>query len=196
MYEYTDEIIRYLDERFIVAFDRLKRRLAKIDEISAILTAVNSTYTEIDKLTRFMLLKTAKEAYRKAGGSDGIDELWLLEFLRGYSPVTKYSYEREVDRKRSRLFEALAATGKSPKEIKTALRLWSQMAGEYAVEVTDAAVLQAYRELMIRRVRWITEIDERRCSVCASRHNRIYSIDNVPEKPHWGCRCVLIPVKN
>ena len=196
MYEYTDRIIRGMNRRFIRIFDRLKGRLAKLDEISALLKAVGDTYKELDKLTRAMLLKTAKRAYHTAGGDeDIIDEMWLNDFLQSFSPVTKYAYTPEVERKRSRLFEALAATGNSPKEIKAALRLWSQMAGEYAIEVTDAATLQVYRELRIRRVKWISEVDERRCRTCAERHNRIYPIDRVPPKPHYNCRCILKPIE-
>lgn len=194
MYEYTDKCIALMNKQFIRIFDRLKGRLASMDQISAISTVVKQTYSELDHLTRKILLKAAKKAYHTAGGKgDIIDLIWLDAFLSGYNPVTKYAYTQEVDRKRARLFESLAATDKSPKEIKTALRLWSQMAGEYAVEATDAAVLEAYSKLGVKQVRWITEVDERRCTECASRHNKIYLMGKVPSKPHWRCRCVLVP---
>ena len=194
MYEYTDKIISTMNKRFIRIMDRLKRRLASIDEISALLTESEQTIAELDYITRNMLLKAAKKAYKDNGGRlDTIDEMWLNAYLNGLSPVTKYSYTNEVDRKRSRFFETLAASDKDPKELKTALRLWSHMAGEYALEVTDLAVLQAYMENGVEKVRWITEMDGRECSECASRDDMIYLIHNVPPKPHWGCRCILVP---
>lgn len=196
MYEYTDKIISTMNKRFIRVMDRLKRRLASIDEISALLTESEQTIAELDNITRTMLLKAAKKAYKDNGGRlDTIDEMWLIAYLSGLSPVTKYSYTNEVDRKRSRFFETLAASDKDPKELKTALRLWSHMAGEYALEVTDAAVMEAFREANVKKVRWLTEMDDRECAECASRNNNVYGISKVPSKPHWGCRCVLVPAK-
>ena len=196
MYEYTDTIINAMNKRFMRIMERLKGRLASLDEISVLLREANSTIAALDDATRTMLLKAAKKAYRDAGGEmDLIDVLWLTDFLKALSPVTKYAYVNEVERKRSRFFEGLAATDRDSKELKTALRLWSHMAGEYALEATDAAVLEAYRERGIKKVRWVTEMDDRECSVCAGRNDNIYPIQNVPPKPHWGCRCILVPAK-
>lgn len=196
MYEYTDKIISTMNKRFIRVMDRLKRRLASIDEISALLTESEQTIAELDSITRTMLLKAAKKAYKDNGGKlDTIDEMWLNAYLDGLSPITKYSYTNEVDRKRSRFFETLAASNKDPKELKTALRLWAHMAGEYALEVTDAAVMEAFWEANVKKVRWLTEMDDRECAECASRNNKVYWISKVPSKPHWGCRCVLVPAK-
>lgn len=196
MYEYTDKIISTMNKRFIRVMDRLKRRLASIDEISVLLTESEQTIAELDRITRAMLLKAAKKAYKDNGGKlDTIGEMWLIAYLSGLSPVTKYSYTNEVDRKRSRFFETLAATDKDPKELKTALMLWSHMAGEYALEVTDAAVMEAFWEANVKKVRWLTEMDDRECAECASRNNKVYRISKVPSKPHWGCRCILVPAK-
>lgn len=47
-------------------------------------------------------------------GFDGdvrdLDEEWLKEFFAEYNPVTKYIFSNELDRKESRLFEALVAS--------------------------------------------------------------------------------------
>ena len=53
-------------------------------------------------------------------------------------------YLHEVDRKRSRFAESLIASDTKTKEVETALRYWSAMVTQYAIEVTDAAVKQAY----------------------------------------------------
>lgn len=194
MYKYTDKMINAMNKRFIRVMDRLKRRLASVDEITILLAESNQAIVELDKITRKTLLKTAKKAYRDNGGYlDTVDEIWLNDYLKNLSPVTRYSYVNEVERKQSRFFEMLAASDKDPKEIKTALRIWSRMAGEYALEVTDLAVLLAYVENGVEKVRWITEMDGRECSECASRDNVVYFIKDVPPKPHWGCRCILVP---
>ena len=42
--------------------------------------------------------------------------------------------------------------------------------------------------------RWIATKDERTCPVCASRHGRIYRLDEVVAPGHPRCRCSLSPV--
>ena len=98
-----------------------------------------------------------------------------------------------TDRKRSRLLEALIATRGDPAEVEMALTYWSKMVAEYAVEITDAATLQALKDMGVTKVKWYTEKDERVCKTCRERHGKIYPIDEVPAKPHWGCRCYIVP---
>lgn len=189
MYEYTDKIIRYLNKRFIALFNRLKT-LSSFDEINA-LQAVQSVYDEADKLTKQRFLTLAKYVYETNVSKDrsSINEAWILLLLDAYDPVTKYVYTHEIDRKRARLFESLVASTTKSKEIDTALRYWSAMVRQYAIAATDAAVLQAYQDDGVQKVRWITTPDDRRCVECAKRDGKIYDIDNIPPKPHIGCRC-------
>ena len=42
--------------------------------------------------------------------------------------------------------------------------------------------------------RWIATKDERTCRICASRHGRIYRLDQMVGSLHPRCRCVLSPV--
>jgi SPP1 gp7 family putative phage head morphogenesis protein len=42
--------------------------------------------------------------------------------------------------------------------------------------------------------RWIATKDERTCPVCASRHGRIYRLDEIVAPGHPRCRCSLSPV--
>jgi SPP1 gp7 family putative phage head morphogenesis protein len=42
--------------------------------------------------------------------------------------------------------------------------------------------------------RWIATKDERTCAVCASRHGRIYRLDEMVGTQHPRCRCSLSPV--
>ena len=199
MYEYTDKVIKHLNREYIAIFSRLKSRvsgyrLAKMDEIT-VLNDVNQTYDLLMEITRPMLLRVADWAYHNYVPHGSLSEMWLTGFLSSYSPVTKYVFTHEADRKRSRLFEALVATNGDPNEVDAALRYWAKMAAEYAVEITDAATLEALADIGVTEVEWYTEEDERVCKECGKRHGKVYPIDMVPPKPHWGCRCYLIPVK-
>jgi len=50
-----------------------------------------------------------------------------------------------------------------------------------------------YREVGVKKVKWITAHDERTCPVCAPRDGKIYPIDAVPEE-HPGGRCTVVAV--
>ena len=195
MYEFTDNVIRYLNKEYIGIFSKLKRKsLAKMDKIT-LLGEVKRTYTHLVEITKPLLLEVANWAYYNYSNRGVLTEMWLTAFLDSYSPVTKYVFSHEVERKQSRLYEALVATNGSPKEIDAALRHWSKMVAEYAVEVTDAATLEALEDIDVDSVEWFTEEDERVCSECGARHGKIYPIDRIPPKPHWGCRCHYLPSK-
>ncbi len=150
-----------------------------------------------------MFLKLAKESYKQAkefvpetesDNSTDITLEWLLAFLEEYSPVTKYVFNHEVERKMARCAESIISSPVSKdKEVMTALRLWAQMVAEYALEVTDEATKQAYKDSGVKKVIWLSFEDSRRCKTCKDRHNKVYDIDKIPPKPHIGCRCYVMP---
>jgi len=193
VYDYTDKIIRYLNKQFIRIFSEAKSVLP-VDELN-ILQYSKAMYGELEKVTEKALLKLARHVYKKhsQSGETDITLAWLLGFLKEANPVTKYIYLNEVERKRSRFIESLIASENRAKEIDTALRFWVLMVNQYAIDVTDAAVIQAYIDVGVEKVVWITTVDERRCDVCRKRHGVVYGIDDVPPKPHWGCRCYVVP---
>lgn len=122
-------------------------------------------------------------------------EQYVSKLLSEPNPVTGYSYDNEVTRKRDRCEEAVvSASGKSAKqaEMKKALRLWTQMTQQYADAVSDGANLQALTAAGVQYVKWITQKDERVCNTCKERNGKIYRIERVPDKPHWRCRCYLL----
>lgn len=194
MYEFTDQIISVLNQRLIEIFNRLKS-LSAFDEIHT-LQAVQAAYAEADDLVRNYLLVLAEYVYKEYADDEdtNINGLWLFEILNAYDPVTKYVYVNEVERKRARLFESLVASTNPSTEIDTALRLFSAMARQYALTVTDKAALQAYTDNGATKLQWVTTPDDRRCKVCAERDGKIYDICNIPPKPHIGCRCILVPL--
>lgn len=193
MYEHTDKIIKYLNKRFIRIFNKAKN-LTSFDELNVIKYS-REMYDELEQITEKAFLLLARQVYREHSESQVTDIVpaWLLGVLKEYNPVTKYVYLHEVDRKRSRFAESLIASDTKAKEVETALRYWSAMVTQYAIEVTDAAVKQAYIDDGVKKVKWITMEDERRCSECEKRDGNVYNITEVPPKPHIGCRCYLVP---
>lgn len=196
MYEFTDRIISILNKKLIEIFSRLKTQ-ASFDEMHT-LQSVRAVYAEADDLVRQYLLVLAQNIYLEHSDEEktNINGLWLFEILNAYDPVTQYVYINEIERKRARLFESLVASTNKSKEIDTALRYFSSMMRQYALTVSDKAVLQAYKDNGEQKVKWITTPDDRRCVECAKRDGKIYDIDKIPPKPHLGCRCILIPLDN
>lgn len=193
MYEYTDVIIRYLNKRFIEVFHRLKS-LVSFDELN-VLQSTRLIYDELMQITEEKLLELAVYYYNGTvkNPKTNIDREWLYLILDDYDPITKYVFLHEVERKRARLAESILASQNKSKEIDTALRYWSAMVAQYAIEVTDEAVKQAYIDDGVERVMWVSMLDDRRCKECEKREGKVYDISNVPPKPHIGCRCYLVP---
>lgn len=120
---------------------------------------------------------------------------WLnREILGKPNDITHYIYNNEVDRKRERTAEAVNSSTDKKKEFHRGLRYWALQTSEYCDIVTDEATLEAFRDAGVKKVRWVTEQDDRVCKVCGPLDGKMYNIDNVPQKPHWGCRCRLEPV--
>lgn len=193
MYEFTDVIIRYLNKRFIEVFHRLKS-LVSFDELN-VLQSTRLIYDELMQITEEKLLELAVYYYNGTvkNPKTNIDREWLYLILDDYDPITKYVFLHEVERKRARLAESILASQNKSKEIDTALRYWSAMVAQYAIEVTDEAVKQAYVDDGVEMVMWVSMLDDRRCKECEKREGKVYDISNVPPKPHIGCRCYLVP---
>ena len=194
MYEYTDKIIRYLTKRFVRLFGDAKSNLLPMDEVN-VLRYSHTFYGNLEEITEIYFLKLAKKVYRDTATNKKrkIDKKWLHDTLSQYDPVTMYVYLHEVDRKRARFAEAVIASSNRAFEVEKALKYWSRMVNQYAVEITDKAVIDAYIDNNVHKVIWVTVDDEKRCKECAKRDGEIYDIDDIPPKPHPNCRCILLP---
>lgn len=128
------------------------------------------------------------------------DEKYVEGVLGQYNPVTGYLYYPEADRKRARLAEALIAAviaglrADYHKELKKFADLWYTQTLQYGETMVDTARLDTFKKNGIKRVRWVSENDERVCEVCKERNGKIYPIENIPVKPHYRCRCWIMPV--
>lgn len=204
-YDYADAAIRDMNKRNLRAFDRLKT--LKFDELN-VFKMVSAVYERSIELAKKRYLSIVWEAYiaalveagiarKKAEemADDDIMEDWILDMMEDYDEVTLYRFLPEADRKRDRLVEALIAAHNKGEEVDRALRLWSQQVAQYADNAVVMATIHGFEDAGIKRVRWVSEEDERVCSVCDDRNGRIYAIGDIPPMPHYRCRCTLVPIK-
>ena len=169
-----------------------------MDELN-VLQASRELYSKLDQSNRTAFLKLARARYADITGEEDeslISDAWLLAILFAYNPVTEYIYENEVHRKRERFAESMIASPNKLAMIKRAMSLWLNQTEQFLVFVEDAAVLEAYKPLGVKRVRWVTQKDERTCATCGPMHNKTFTINKVPAKPHRNCRCYLVPADN
>lgn len=205
IYEACDKAIKAMDRENVEAFGRLK--LAKWDEVNVIRT-VKAVYTASAKRAKKRYYEVAFEAYllamvlcgeepKKAHqmAEKAITDEWVESILTETDFVTLYRFDTETERKAYRLAEALEVAADRNAEIDRALKQWAKQLGQYAINVTDYAVLQAFADEGVEEVQWVTEHDERVCGTCGTYDGKIFPIDELPPKPHWGCRCHFLPVR-
>lgn len=190
----TDKTIAYLNKQYAKLF----RRVTAFDELNVI-SVSHEIYDEALKITEkeaTRLVKSVYDSYRESEAIPVSEALAMTVALMGaYNPTTKYIYRNELDRKRSRFAEGVISSNTPREEIELAKRLLIALNKQFADDATFDAVVKAYADDGVKRVRWITAVDDRRCKECKARHHKIYSIDNIPPKPHLHCRCYVEKVE-
>ena len=203
IYAACDKAIKAMDRQNLEAFGRLK--MAKFDEVN-IIRVVKAVYTASAKRARKRYYEVAFEAYllgmalcgedpKKAHrmAEKAITETWIDKVLTETDFVTLYRFDTETERKAYRLAESLEVSEDRDFEINKALRLWSQQVGQYAINVTDYAMIDAFQDAGVEEVEWVSQRDGRVCNECHAYDGQRFRIDEIPPK-HWGCRCYVIPV--
>ena len=189
-YQKTDKTITYLNKQYAKLF----RNAISFDELNVI-NASHEIYDEAIKVTEqetARLVKSVYDNYREEGSFSAEEAYsFVLALMLAYNPVTKYIYRNEIDRKRARFAEGVLSSDTPQQEIALAKRLLIAMNKQFADDVTFEALVKAYTDDGVERVRWITAVDDRRCPTCKARHNKIYPIDKIPSKPHLHCRCYI-----
>jgi len=205
MYEAADKAIKLLNRHLVSRFNALKSLLS-FDELN-VLNRVNELFEDIIELYKQCLLQVARASYKEAillslnqrlskeDAEEEIDEAWLMIFLNEYDPVTEYKQLSELDRKRSRLVETMIAADNKAEAAERGKRILSRHLTQGCIEITDRAMLKAYKDAGVERVVWETELDDRVCKVCEDRRGNVYPIELVPDKPHYNCRCWFRPFK-
>lgn len=187
-YSKTDKTIAYLNKQYAKLF----RSVASFDELNVISASheiYNRIYTLVEReATR--LSEAVYKKYKREENEESFDSAaFVLALLLGYNAVTKYIYKNELDRKRARFAESLIASETPHEELARASRLVAGMNAQFMDDVTFETLVQVFRDNGVEKVRWVTSPDDRRCKQCAGMHNKIYSIDDIPVKPHIHCRC-------
>ena len=204
MYKLLDKLLAQEMKRIRASFNHLGAM--GFDELNVVNTrkATEKMYDGFLKDNETIYLKVARDAYKKAtksGKKTEINREWLVGVLAGYNLVTGYLYDREADRKRLRLNEQiLTAREYGNRELfQSSLRrsanLWWTQTSQYGISVVDEATIKGYKDMGVKRVRWIAADDEKTCPTCGARDNKIYPINKIPPKPHYGCRCYVVPVE-
>ena len=204
-YEPCDKAIKVMDRESVEAFGQLK--MAKWDRVNIIRTVVTVYRTSVKKARR-RYYEVAFEAYilamlrlgedvKKAQemADEAITMKWVDGILDQTDFVTLYRFNSEAERKAYRLAEQLEVSPDRNRLIDRALKDWSRQLGQYAIQFTDEAVVQAFKDAGVERVQWLTEEDERTCRSCNELHGMEFPIGEIPPKPHYGCRCMLKPLK-
>ena len=204
-YEPCDKAIKAMDRESVEAFGQLK--MAKWDRVNIIRTVVTVYRTSVKKARRryyevafeayilamLMLGENVQEAQEMA--DEAITMKWVDGILDQTDFVTLYRFSSEAERKAYRLAEQLEVSTDRNRLIDRALKDWSRQLGQYAIQFTDEAVVQAFKDAGVERVQWLTEEDERTCRSCNELHGMEFPIGEIPPKPHYGCRCMLKPLK-
>ena len=194
-----------MNKRNLRLFDKLK--MLKFDELNS-LSLVGKTYDESIRIAKRRYLTIATEAFIEAllllgydrekaeeEAEDSITEDWLLDMMEEYDPTTLYQFLPEAERKKQRLVEALIASHDKGSEVDRALRLWTRQIAFYADKSVVDGTIDGYKEAGVEKVKWIAVDDEKTCSECRKLDGKVFPIDKVPPRPHYHCRCELIPIK-
>ena len=209
-YELTDIIIALL-------LNELRREINRLDVMGFdMLNAPNITKYTKELVSRLLksnkreYLKIAKEATDEAKEDIEalgvaatplvIDGKYVDEVLGEYNPVTNYLYYPEAERKRSRLAEALITAvivnsrADYHKQLRKFADLWHTQTKQYGEKMVDKTRIDTFKKNGIKRVKWVTKEDEKVCKECNERDGKIYPIDKIPDKPHYNCRCWIVPL--
>lgn len=203
-YAACDKAISAMNRQNVEAFGRLK--MAKWDEIN-IIQEVLKVYRQSAKRAKKRYYEVAFEAYllmadmcgitpKKAHrmAEEAITDEWVADVLEETDFVTMYRFNTETERKAYRLAEALEVAENRNAEIEKALRYWSRQIGQFAINMTDYAMIQAIQDAGIGMAEWVTMQDERVCAECRHLDGQVFPVEDIPPKPHMGCRCRLRPI--
>lgn len=211
MYRYLDKLLAVAKKKVKSAFNHLD--VMGFDELNVVNTR-KATQEMFDRFladNEAMYLRAAKDAYMKAlkaakkevysGKESEMDESLVAAVLTSYNLVTGYLYNKEAERKRMRLNEQiLTAREYNSRELyhdslRRTANLWWTQTSQYGLSVVDRATIRAYQDMGVENVMWIAADDEKTCPTCGGRDGKIYEMLKIPEKPHYGCRCRIVPVK-
>ena len=212
-YDLADELIKKLDAELRREINRLD--VMGFDELNA-MTVKSKTEEMVERLLKSNL--TVFKALAYAAMKEAVEDLDILYGTKGkakpiatedkdveavlkeYNPVTDYLYYPEADRKRSRLSEALIVAvmiqnrDRYHFQLRKFANLWHTQTKQYGDTIVDAFREKTFKENGVEYVMWQSEHDDRVCGTCEEMNGKIYKITDIPAKPHYNCRCWIVPV--
>ena len=212
MYKHLDSLLARIKKKLRTEFNRLG--MLGFDELNVtntkkvtkelfdrLLSENEKMYQKVADAAYFSAKRKAKEVGYAEEKKEELGDEWLFGVLLAYNLVTGYLYDREAERKRLRLNEQILTAREYDSRqmyndsLRRSANLWWTQTSQYGITVVDAATMQGFVDMGVKKVRWKSVVDGRECKVCRERNNKIYKISEVPEKAHYGCRCYLEPVK-
>lgn len=210
MYKYLDALLEKEKKKIRTEFNHLG--VMGFDELNV----VNTRKTTQAMFDRFLsdneaiYLRAAKDAYKKAvkaakaegfsGEESEINGDLIATILAGANFVTGYIYGKEADRKRLRLNEQILTAREYSnrtmyqESLRKAANLWWTQTSQYGISIVDEATIKGFKDMGVNEARWIAADDEKTCPTCGERDNKVYKLSKLPPKPHYGCRCYIVPV--
>ena len=201
MYRYLDKLLEAEKKKIRTEFNRLS--VTGFDELNVINTRkiTQEIYDKFLADNEALFLKSAKNAYKSAvksakdagfsGEEEDVGGEWLAVLLGGYNLVTGYLYHKEADRKRLRLNEQILtareySSGSLFQEsLRKAANLWWTQTVQYGISAVDEATIKGFKDMGVKKVRWIAADDEKTCPECGSHDDKVYEISKLPPKPKW-----------
>lgn len=218
--EIRNEINKYIKQIEILRANKQNSDFANIS------TYVTKLYNGIDEFNiaayKIIVPKTYDFAWKSAETvvdtqgkkKSKINDAWILALLATFNPIAKFVYENEVKSKadyflkkvnnalqaRANLNQELTMYGADMVSIfREAKRLWSNMSDNTMTFLASNAMIQAYKDAGVTKVRYDTINDDRRTEICASLDQTVIDIDkiiigvNAPPM-HYNCRSWLTPI--
>lgn len=182
--------------------------LAGFDELNVVRTReiTEKIWTRIDRFNRQAYAEMCEWTWEWVYvlyGEDPPHKDWTKvvdNWLRGYDPVTKYIYDREMERKRLRLNEGILASREAQDRpgltevVMTAANLLLTQSLQYGLDLIGEVEVEAYDDLDVDEVEYHACDDDRTCSTCREDDGKIFSLEEAPKIPrHYRCRCWYTP---
>lgn len=205
-YQRTSETDEALAKKFKKLFRQ--NRLTWFDELGIMQTKkhIIKLYGKLEKIMFQEFYDVAKVVHKEVkedliamgfvGTSEEPSEEFIKSFFKSYSPTMQYVLLHEIARKQSYLFEALVSDGtRAMQAYQKSEKYFTRMTSDYFIELEDSVALKVYDDFGITEFEWVAEIDIKTCDICESYSGEIFSRNEIPTKPHRGCRCYILPIR-
>lgn len=208
MYEYIDKNIEKYRKEVRRLFNNSRLRISArftpetlesltAKEIKSLLKKLKKKDHDFFWLLLYYVLNVSKE-------TDIERELRELDFdfaafLASYNATTRYVYKNEIERKMARYSEGIIALdnpagSETYRLMQDNVRYWTKQGEEMSVDLEREVTVKRAQKKGYKKMRWDAVGDEKTCKECRKLNGQIFSIDEIPPRPHYGCRCILTPI--